>query len=469
MPDMLGTFGVSAWYTTDVEAKKTSAPEGIELVHPLEPVGKGVWSGQIAGPAKKRQRFILYRDGDGVSLSLESGSGLADARLEPGAWSGWVRVPFGDLGSGLCRFKLVSLGQGIELYRTAVQCAPDQPLFPLTEPPGFGARLQEMVGPFATIGMPSDLDGARRGVVDPDTFLQDAYANWDQQIEMTRHLIDDPSWDLLMTHLFTIDNVQHLFWHCQDEQHPAHAAQTRYGNEIERAYRWMDARLGRLLEGVDEDTTVIVLSDHGGVPIYRLVYLNAWLRARGYLVPREKEVEGKAVRLDWNRTQAAMFGTGSIWLNVQGRDPRGVVPPGAPYEALRNEIAQALSAWCDPDTGWPVVKKVLFGEQVFGDGARERGPDLIPAFYRGYGLGRGEGLGRMMCGSPLVVDNLSRWSGGHEGPYLPPDVPGICIMCGPGVPAGASLGQAGLRDIAPTVLKLLGIDAGAEMAGRSLC
>ncbi|MBN1579449.1 MAG: alkaline phosphatase family protein [Anaerolineae bacterium] len=469
MPDMVGSFGVSAWYTTGVAQKKASVPEGGDLVHPLEPVGSGVWSGEIPGPAKERRRFVVYRDGDRISLALESSSGLADARLAPGEWSGWIRVPFDGSAPGLCRFKLVSLGQGVELYRTAVQCAPDEPLFPLAGPPGFGARLYELVGPFATIGMPSDLDGVRRGVVDLDTFLEDAYANWDQQIEMTRRLMVDPSWDLLMTHLFTIDNVQHLFWHCQDERHPAHADQARYGAEIERAYRWMDARLGRLLEGIDEQTTVIVLSDHGGVPIYRLVYLNAWLRERGYLVPREQDLPGRAIRLDWNRTRAAMFGTGGIWLNVQGRDPRGIVPPGAPYESLRHEIAQALSTWHDPDTGQPVVKEVLHGEQVFGDSARERGPDLIPALYPGYGLGRGEGLGRVMCGTPLIVDNLTPWSGGHEGPYLPSDVPGIGILCGPGVPPGASLQGAGLQDIAPTVLKLLDINAGTDMVGRTLC
>jgi predicted AlkP superfamily phosphohydrolase/phosphomutase len=314
------------------------------------------------------------------------------------------------------------------------------------------------------------MDGVRRKVVDLDTFLEDAYRNWDQQVEMTLRLAQDPSWDLLVTHLFTVDNVQHLFWHCQDERHPAHSPQLArcYGDQVERAYRWLDAQLGKLLACVDERTTVIIVSDHGGAPVYEHVYLNAWLQERGYLVPRETTGPGLAARLNWDRTRAAMFGTGGIWINVQGRDPRGIVPPGAPYEALCREIAGALLDWRHGETGGPVVTQVLRGQEVFGPQARHSGPDLVPALRVGVGLGRGEGLGRVMAGRSLIEPNLSAWTGGHEGPYLPSAVPGLCIICGPGVPSGASLGQAGLEDIAPTVLHLLGAGGPAGMEGRSL-
>ena len=474
MPDLLGTFGVSAWYTTDAEGKRASAPDGKELVHALAPVSDGTWRGQIAGPAGVRQAFLLRRERDEMVLSLDTGTGQTVAVLMVGEWSGWVRLPFDVPGrgtvQGMCRFKLVSLGTAVELYRTAVQCTADSPLYPLSEPPGFGAQLENLVGPYATLGMPSDMDGVRRGVVDLGTFLEDAYANWDRQIDMTLGLMADPSWDLLITHLFTIDNVQHLFWQYRDPRHPAHtpALARRYGAEIERAYCWLDAQIGRLLDAVGAGTDVIVVSDHGGTPIYRLVYLNAWLQAQGYLVPREQVATGVAARLDWDRTRAAMFGTGGIWLNVRGREPRGLVPPGASYEALRQEIAAALAAWRDPETDRPVVARVLRGEEVFGPGARESGPDLIPAFHLGYGLGRGEGLGRVMFGKPLVEPNLSAWSGGHEGPYLPSDVAGMVAMAGPHVPAAEVPQDGGLQDIAPTVLYLLGLGIPGGMSGRSL-
>jgi predicted AlkP superfamily phosphohydrolase/phosphomutase len=479
MPDLVGSFGVSAWYTTDVEGKKDAAPEGLELIHPLTPAGQGVWRGQIAGPQRTSLVFVIRRDGSNGSLYLESSAGQPVAVLSAGMWSGWVRLDFSLPGRGsvpgICRFKLVSLGQTVELYRTAVQCAPDLSLYPLAEPPGFGVRLQSLVGTYATLGMPGDVDGVRRAVVDADTFLEDAYANWEKQVAMALALMSEPAadgkpaWDLLMTHLFTIDNVQHLFWHCQDPDHPAYTAElnARYGAEIERAYCWLDDQVRRLIERAPDDTTVMVVSDHGGVPIYRLVYLNAWLQMHGYLESREASAEGVAARLNWDRTRAAMFGTGAVWLNVQGREPRGIVPPGAPYEALRREIMHGLLDWRDPETGRPVVKEVLTGENVFGLDTGVEGPDLVVALYPGYGLGRGEALGRVLSDTPLIVPNRTPWSGGHEGPYLPSDVPGICVLGSERQTAG-QWGDASLADIVPTVFDLLGLSAPPEMAGRSL-
>jgi hypothetical protein len=379
-----------------------------------------------------------------------------------------VRLSFDAPGlgavQGICRFKLISLGSTVELYRTAVQCAPDLPLYPLSEPAGFAARLERLVGPYATIGMPGDLDGVRRGVVDRTTFMEDAYANWEQQVEMTVRLACQPAWDLLMTHLFAIDNVQHLCW--EDGS-----------GEVERAYRWMDAQLGRMLAALPPDTTVLAISDHGGLPIRRLVYLNAWLRSTGYLAAAPGTVEGKPARIDWTQTRAAMYGTGAIWLNVQGREPHGIVPPGAAYEGLRNEIAEALLGWRDDEMGQAVIKRVFRGEEVFGAQhgdvpRREVGPDLVVALQPGYGLGRGEGLGRVRTGGPagavaLTEANETRWRGGHEGPYLPEDVPGVCAISR----AGVALEGAGLEDITPTLLRLLGVEGSggqAWMAGRSL-
>lgn len=474
MPDLLGTFGVSAWYTTDVPRKREAAPEGAGLIHPLVQTGGGTWRGEMDGPAGSKCAFTVRQDGNRAALSLGLDARLPSAVLGAGEWSGWLRpayeVPGRGVVRGLCRFKLISLGHVVQLYRTPIQCVPDEPLYPLAEPPGFAARLEGLVGPYATLGMPADMDGVRRGVVDLDTFMEDAYANWIQQVEIALRLMDDPSWDLLIAHLFTADNLQHLTWHCQDARHPAYTPDLalRYGSAIEGAYRWLDVQLGRLLDGLDSDTALIVASDHGGLPVYRLVYLNAWLASHGYLLAREPDREGKGARLDWDRTRAAMYGTGGIWLNVHGREPRGIVPPGAPYEALRQEIARALSTWRDPEDGRRVVKQVLYGEDVFGPEAKELGPDLVPALEPGYGLGRGEGLGRVMTGMPLIAPNHSSWSGGHEGPYLPLDVPGVCILYGAGVPSGVPIGDAGLEDIAPTVLHLLGLDLASEMAGRPL-
>ncbi len=474
MPDLLGTFGLSAWYTTDPEGKRASSTEGEKLIKPLTQEGRGMWQGVIPGPANSKCAFTVRASGGSVELTLEAKAASRPIWLTAGEWSGWLRMPFIVPGrgmvEGMCRFKLVSVGRSIELYRTAVQCVPDAPLFPLDAPPGFGAWLMKQVGPFATIGMPSDMDGVRRGVVDQETFLEDAYHNWERQVEMTLHLLSDPSWDVLVSHFFTIDNVQHLFWHYQDPLHPAHdpAMALRFGGEVERAYLWLDRQVERILAHLPPRTTFLLISDHGCKPVYRLLYLNAWLRSRGYLASGDADATGGALRVDWEHTRAAMFGTGGIWINLQGREPCGVVPPGAPYEALRRELRDSLLALRDPHGGGPVVKAVLNGEDVYGPEALTDGPDLVVALQPGYGLGRGEGTGRVIPGHPMPVPNHSAWSGGHEGPYLPADIAGMYLFWGDRIPAGAEIGPASLADIAPTVLTAMGVKSPPTMEGRPL-
>ena len=176
-------------------------------------------------------------------------------------------------------------------------------------------------------------------------------------------------------------------------------------------------------------------------------------------------------RVDWSRTRAAMFGTGGIWLNVQGREPNGMVAPGAQYEALRQEISRGLLEWRDAETEQPVVKQVVLADGAADSGVSGKGgkgaADLVVALHPGYALGRGEGLGRVMSTSRLIVPNPGPWTGGHEGPYLPSDVPGLVVIHTPWG-GHADLRGAGLPDIAPTALRLLGIGLPPGIRGRSL-
>jgi predicted AlkP superfamily phosphohydrolase/phosphomutase len=259
-----------------------------------------------------------------------------------------------------------------------------------------------------------------------------------------------------------------MFWRAMDPAHPAHdPAEARcFGDEIARAYRWMDRQVGELTSWVGDDVTVIVASDHGGAPIYRWFFLNTWLRREGYLraVPGKK---GQA-RVDWEHTRACGFGTGGIFMNVRGRDPQGVVAPGDEYETLRDELSARLQALVDPETGEPVVKAMLRGEQVYPGSRPGDVPDLLLALFPGYGLGRGESLGQVRD-KPVLETNHTWWSGGHEGPYLPQDIPGILLMAGPGISSGSRVDAPRIIDVAPTVLHLLGLDIPPHVEGKILC
>ncbi|MDY7039489.1 MAG: alkaline phosphatase family protein [Chloroflexota bacterium] len=478
MPDLRGSFGTSALYTTDPDRKReANSGENLSL-HILSPDGEVTWHSIVEGPGSATVPLHCRISGGRLSITLGNAPHPV-AALKAGEWSEWLRVTFavsgrGDI-PGLFRLRAMSLNAGhVELYRTAVQCAPDAPLFPLSEPAGFAADLASRIGPYATLGLSADETGMRQGLITPDVFLEDAYHGWEEQAAIVETVVREQDWHLCVAHFFAIDNVQHLFWHYQDQRHPAFTPEgaVQYGGEVERAYRWVDAQVGRLLEWVDENTVVMVVSDHGSTPIHRHVYLNAWLQQQGYLrsaeVPSPPDGPRKISPVDWDHTCACMFGTGNVWLNVRGREPRGTIDPGPEYEVLRRRIGDDLLAWRDPEIGRPVIKAVLRGEEVYGDSAREQGPDLIPVLHLGYGLGRGESLGRVVSGAPLVELNRSQWSGGHEGPYLPDDVPGVLVVAGPGTRQGVELDGARIIDVAPTILHLLGEAVPAGMEGRVL-
>jgi len=478
MPDLRGSFGTSALYTTDHVRAPTATSDTSMPIYVLKRDGTGMWHSVVEGPNSVTVP-LHCRVSEG-RLFITLGDHLyPSAALSIGEWSEWLRIAFPVPGRGqvfgMCRFRVVALNaHRLELYRTAVQCVPEAPLFPLSEPVAFAAELAARLGPFTTLGLPADEAGLRQGLIEPEVFLEDAYHGWEEQAAIVETVVRERDWDLCVAHFFTVDNIQHLFWHYQDERHPAFTWEgaQRFGGELERAYRWIDTQVGRLLNLADEDTVVIALSDHGGTPIYRHVYLNAWLQSRGYLQavdpPSPPTGPRKVSRVAWEHTRACMFGTGGIWLNVRGREPQGIVTPGPEYEALRQRISDDLLAWRDPETGQPVVKAVVRGEEVYGESAREEGPDLIPALHLGYGLGRGESLGRVVSGVPLVEANRSQWSGGHEGPYLPGDVPGVLLAAGPGIAQGVEVEGARIIDVAPTILHLLGESVPPIMEGRVL-
>jgi hypothetical protein len=95
----------------------------------------------------------------------------------------------------------------------------------------------------------------------------------------------------------------------------------------------------------------------------RLV-LGPWCRARAFAVPSNNM-------------------TGAIRINLRGREPEGVVEPGAEYEAFRREIAAALTVLENPETGRPAVRWVARVEELY-EGPRLRDmPDLFVEWDHG--------------------------------------------------------------------------------------
>jgi len=148
-------------------------------------------------------------------------------------------------------------------------------------------------------------------------------------------------WDLLMAVEIGVDRLHHGFWKYHDAAHPKHEPGNRFVNSIRDYYVWLDNQIGTLLELVDGDTSVMVFSDHGAQKMDGGIAINEWLINEGYLVLEEKPngiVPLEKVKVNWAKTRAWGSGGyyGRIFLNVQGREPQGIIPPSE-YGTRRRE------------------------------------------------------------------------------------------------------------------------------------
>jgi predicted AlkP superfamily phosphohydrolase/phosphomutase len=312
---------------------------------------------------------------------------------------------------------------------------------PYTHPPALRDEIEGLVGPYSV-----DVRNFRSE--DRDRILAEIYAMTEQRFRVARHLLDTRPWDFFMMVEIGLDRLHHAFWRYLDTDHPRHEPDHRYAGVIRSYYQYLDDEIGELLERFDDDTAVMVVSDHGARAMEGAICINEWLVQEGYLVLREPPAGPTAFRdaqVDWSRTRA--WGEGGYYcrlcLNVRGREPAGVVAP-EDYDALRTELAERLEALPGAD-GRPIGTRAHRPEDLWRE-RRGIPPDLVVYFgdlaWRSNGsLGHGRHW------------TLENDTGPDDANH---DRHGLWITAGPGVPA-EHRGDMSILDVAPTILRLSGL------------
>ncbi len=321
-----------------------------------------------------------------------------------------------------------------------------------TYPPALRDEISEVVGEYMF-----DASGFRTD--DKEPLLAQIYEMTDKRFKLADHLAETRPWQLFAMVEMGTDRIHHGFWKYMDAEHRKYEPGNRFENAIRDYHVHLDGLIGRLLERADDDTLVLVVSDHGAKRLDGGIRINEWLRREG-LLALEREPDGvtspQEAGIDWSRTTA--WGDGGyyarIFLNVEGREPQGTVAP-ADYERVRDDLAARIAAIPD-ENGNPLGTKVYKPEELY-DEVEGVAPDLIVIFgdllWRSVGtIGGDEGI--------HTFDNDT----GPDDANHAQD--GMWIAAGAGVGARGTL-DAHLLDIAPTVLDLLGLPVPADMRGRS--
>jgi len=329
---------------------------------------------------------------------------------------------------------------------------PDTERSPYTHPPELKEEIRALVGRYMV-----DVDDFRTS--EKDRLLADIEEMTARRFRVAEHLLETRPWDLFFMVEMGTDRVHHGFWRFFDPEHRLHEPGNPFEHAIRDYYQALDSKIARLLRFADEETAVLVVSDHGAKRIDGGICVNEWLRREGYLTLKEEPTSPTPLRpdmVDWPRTTA--WGEGGyysrVFLNVAGREPQGTVP-GGDYERVRSELKARLEALGD-EQGRPIGTVAHRPEELY----EERNgvpPDLL--VYFGDLLWRS--VGQVGTGTAHVLGNDTGPDDANHAPN------GLYVVAGAGLDAGPGE-ERSLLDIAPTLLTLLGEPVPAEMEGRSL-
>ena len=323
-----------------------------------------------------------------------------------------------------------------------------------TYPRELKAELVENVGEFIF-----DIRNFRTD--DTQYILDEAYKMTDMKFKTADYLLANKPWDFFMMVEMGPDRLNHGIWSFIDPNHPRYEPDNPYKESLREYYRFLDGKIGELLDKyADDDTTVLVVSDHGAKAMVGGVCFNEWLKAEGYLAfsgdaPSEVTPIGK-MDIDWSQTKAWGDGGyyGRLFLNVEGREPNGIIP-SHDYDAVRNELIAKIEAMVDHE-GNLMGNRAFKPEEIYG-ATNGVAPDLIVIF----GELRWRSVGSLGHNSIYTFENDTGPDEANHAEF------GIFVMHNaPGQATGRKEGLH-LWDVHNTILDLFGLGPAPGALGTS--
>jgi predicted AlkP superfamily phosphohydrolase/phosphomutase len=371
--------------------------------------------------------------------------------------------------------------------------------------------LQELQSRFGTYILEPGLTGCIVGG-NPGLAMEKLHEELDQKAKVTTYLMQRDPWDFFMVVFRSLDAVQHFFWKYMDSLHPQYNRKeaARFGTAILQAYQKIDNILGAIWNALDDDTVLMVMSDHGfGRRHPANIQLNQWLAQRGYLSFCEEAqgnmlnraltiLLGKAYRLtigktsrsaketlarifpklrnrlqsrllfhniDWSRTEAysdSLFP--NIRINLEGREAHGIVKTGDAYRQLVAKLRLDLSDIRDSISGYQIVDRVFHRDEIYSGPFVGKAPDLLIRWKETeniHGILKNDVNTQREVNSLIPGEDPRIVSGDHR-------LHGVLLMAGKPIRQGLRLSQATIMDLAPTILNLLDLPIPADMDGAVL-
>ena len=383
--------------------------------------------------------YASGRDGyDRIRICRSRSADDVVADMGVGDWSDWWLDTFNidsrDI-EGYVRMKLVTLTPTADAFELFVPQI--WPRTDYTVPSEVATSIDQNVGSFLQNPARDAL-----GQVDDDTYFELLDYHHQRLADVATYLASTNDWDVLMVETHAPDYASHFFLSQADEISGA-APETihRCREGLRRTYESVDKMIGQIAQLADDETIVLICADHGGTPNqFRAVDIEKVLEETGFIV---RQVNGK---IDWTKTRALNVGLVHIFINLDGREPNGIVA-AENYEETQREIIDSLHAYRDSETGrHPFSLAVTRADaemlNLHGDLVGDVVYALRPEFDGAHGK---------------QLPSVSFGIGGQHSTF---------ILSGAGVRQGVALErQVRVVDVAPTLCYLLGLPMPENVKG----
>ncbi len=470
-PDLRGGYGTFSFFTDNPPDNADDISGGkVYFVYPEDNMVKAELIGPkntfIEGSPDAAIPFKVYIDPiyPVAKIVIQD----KEIILNVGDWSDWIQVKFEMVAHlvstyGIVRFYLQELKPDFKLYASPVNIDPTKPALPICTPDGYSRELYDNIGFFYTQGMPEDTKALTNDIFTYGEYLKQAMIVLDERIRAFNYEFGRFKEGLLFFYFSSTDLNTHVFYRCMDPLNPFYSEEdaNKYGTVIRDIYARIDKLVGRVLDKLDSETYLFIMSDHGFAPFRYSFNLNTWLLENGYieLVDPQKQTEIEFFsHVDWRRTKAYGLGLNSLYINLRGREANGIVP-ASQKDVLVDEIANRLLEVVDPNSGEHPIKEVYKPSEVYDGIYVKNAPDLIIGYARGYRSSWETVLGEFP--KDIITPNDDEWSGDHCAATS--EVPGILLSN-----KKINRGNPHLYDFAPTILDIYNIKPEQKMTGKSL-
>ncbi len=441
VPDLRGSQG--SYTVMATEGNKESFIGGIGCI--LSPLEKSGWVGLVPGPegCEPVEVSIVPKKGKWIVACLDEKISVDENEL-----SKWLTITY-KAGrtkvKGIARFKI---SEGPLVYCTALHVDPSSPVVPLSHPVHYSRYLAGAIGQFATLGLAEDTWALSNGHINEEVFLGMAYDYFEERKNMINDAMTNGKDGLMVCVVDTSDRIQHMFWGNGIEP----------GSEIHKMYIKMDELVGEVLSKIKNNEELIVMSDHGFLPFHTCIDFNKWLVEEGYMVLEDgvSTIDASYHGVNWQKTKAYALGLSGININLKNREGQGTVSQ-TEMPLIMAEIKEKLLNLEHKNT--KIIRTVKFAKDIYTGAYINRSPDIIPGTESGYRADWGCVTG--CVGKQVIYPNNRHWNGDHS--HSSDLVNGVLFTSWK-----HNTENPAIVDIAPTVLKKLGVKPPRYMDGKEL-